>query len=720
MNGWELLEATPRVGERGQFSLRGLEPDCLVEIGEVRLFSDAQGRVVLPSFQSTSLQNHVGLLDVVVDNRVMGTVEVVPEKLSYSDFTLLLADLHSVWAGLVVGDHEAVSIGLASSTAAVLWQRVEQPIDHVLRSPRESIEIEMTRLRLDTVRRPRELTRSVAHKSVLELPGWGQRLVRTISEPELDLVYSTLRGLCRLADAEGDSITSAAVRRRLRNPLLERCTPGPVRLTWGMRSDDRYRRILAVYHDLERVERQPVLGPAEVREGARAVPRLYEYWVFLQALRLAESIYGQPSVGYAALARPLDDGRRLLELPAGTSVDFPGGVSVVFEPVITARDGWGEFTLNPHPDPSRPVRFSAQPDVVILRRGLEPVATVLDAKYIQAHFIDRSSVDMHHKYARLMWAGRAVVSDVLVVHPHDRRPVRWAGYGAVPWRPGHPCAPVPLLDSSVVVRVEPPEVVPDPPAPARVRRRRVLLDQYSTHAVAQHHPKDMRPLLQRVCGGVDREQAIAVVPDIPALASFGGMLKGHGWHVSWCKDLQRETSLGMLLELAREAPDDVEVVIVSDDPVLQERVRGLDQRVDFFTGFSELPDLHLDEPEPPRVMGPGLGLDAEGARYFDVLLGDLQRRPPSGWDSVLGKILDDLGEGRAYDQQLSEGDLELSMIGQLVYALSASVLSLPPRPVGLAATVRRLLGGGGSRRAMRFVEGRHAPHLRRIYRAGGR
>src|SRR5690606_28373004 len=110
------------------------------------------------------------------------------------------------------------------------------------------------------------------------------------------------------------------------------------RITFGMRSDRRYRQVLEVHRMLARPELGVTEGPGELRLGVRALTRLYEYWIFLQTLLAAEAAYGQPlGAGYAVLATPIAGGRRRLELTAGTTVRFPGGVHVAFEPRITAR-----------------------------------------------------------------------------------------------------------------------------------------------------------------------------------------------------------------------------------------------------------------------------------------------------------------------------------------------------------------------------------------------
>ena len=59
-----------------------------------------------------------------------------------------------------------------------------------------------------------------------------------------------------------------------------------------MRTDPRYRQVLAVYRALDQPYLHATEGPGELRLGVRGMVRLYEYWVYLQVLQAAREMYG--------------------------------------------------------------------------------------------------------------------------------------------------------------------------------------------------------------------------------------------------------------------------------------------------------------------------------------------------------------------------------------------------------------------------------------------
>jgi len=216
-----------------------------------------------------------------------------------------------------------------------------------------------------------------------------------------------------------------------------------------MRSDARYRQVLAVHQVLDRPELKPTEGPGELRLGVPALPRLYEYWVFLQVLVTLQEKLGPPDPpGFDVLSINLTNGRRRLEMSPGTTVTFGGNLHAAFEPSITTKaDGWKGIEYVPHPDQKRQ-QFRATPDVVVFQeRSGEPCLLVLDAKYVSRHMVEYDAARIHAKYARMRWEGRPVVRDVLAVHPHAGLDARWAGYGHFAIRPeGRPRLPDSLFD----------------------------------------------------------------------------------------------------------------------------------------------------------------------------------------------------------------------------------------------------------------------------------
>ena len=126
-------------------------------------------------------------------------------------------------------------------------------------------------------------------------PALARVIERSVDTPEQHLVVATLYRLRQHArrDREG-----AAVARRI-DQLLTGPFAGlpaaPVTfITWGMRTDPRYRQVLAVYRALDQPYLHATEGPGELRLGVRGMVRLYEYWVYLQVLQAAREMYGPP------------------------------------------------------------------------------------------------------------------------------------------------------------------------------------------------------------------------------------------------------------------------------------------------------------------------------------------------------------------------------------------------------------------------------------------
>jgi hypothetical protein len=285
-----------------------------------------------------------------------------------------------------------------------------------------------------------ELTPNLVRRSQLGLPTEVRVPSRVISSAEAAVVSDTLDRLERLAIGQRDGDTARRVAALARRVPWDAAQRGRHRITsvpWGVRSDARYRRIFAVWQLLNRPELEPTVGPGELRLGVKALPRLFEYWTFLQVIRCAEAAYGPPLTDLTSvLSQSVGPHGRLLELVAGTEVEFPGGIVAAFEPAISVTGrSWRNIEFVPHPKRDRN-RSLATPDVVVLRTGPDPEAVIIDAKYVARNNVHSDATEIHDKYARMRIAGRPIVTNVIAVHPHADLRAQWSGYAFVGAAPG--------------------------------------------------------------------------------------------------------------------------------------------------------------------------------------------------------------------------------------------------------------------------------------------
>jgi hypothetical protein len=449
-HGWRALRpdaAPPAVAETDPVELRGLPPGAAVRIGPTDVVAGEDGRARLRPMDDDRLRGHVGLVPVAIGGRVVGEVRLVPDKLSEDAYQQLRADLQRVWGDLVHDPGGVTALDTAPPPARELWRRIDHAVVDILASPHEHLRVGTGVRRLERVQHRRELQPAVVRAGRRGRAALTRTLERTTDTPENHLVGATLRLLHQHARHEpGADDVVRRIERLLRDPLLAATPTRPLRrVTWGMRSDPRYRQVLSVHQVLHRPELDATTGPGELRRGVTALPTLYEWWVFLQVLVAATGQYGPPlPPGIEALAVRRPGRRPRLELPAGATVTFPGPVHVAYEPQITARgDGWMGLEYVPHPDPDR-FQAVATPDVVVFRAGSRPWLTVIDAKYVGRGFVEGDAARAHEKYARMRWRGEPVVRNVVVAHPHEGLSFQWAGYGAVTVCPGGPIDRFPL------------------------------------------------------------------------------------------------------------------------------------------------------------------------------------------------------------------------------------------------------------------------------------
>lgn len=441
----------PAVPESSTLRIRGFDGSESVRLGPVPLAVDAHGVAELRLNASEDLRGHLGLIEVQRQSGASaGEFEVVPDKMSETAFGELRSALEAAWAGLVF-DADSVSRlrGVLPSPAA-LWHAVEAPVREIIAEPRTVVASTEGTRRMESVRRPSELTMGVVRGAHLQRPGRSRVLIRDANTPENALVAETLRRLAVYARRQrhGAEVATRASR-ALREQPFASCSPlhgsvQPARLR--MRHDARYRRVDRVLRVLDRPEAHATEGPGEARLGVKSIIRLYEYWVYLKVLEACRERYGDPiEPGFRALATRSRTGTVRLGMPAGTTVSFPGDVHAGFEPRITSSARhWQGLENVPHPDP-RVAQLTITPDVVVLRKGAEPAAVVVDAKYVGRIFVEFEAAKLHARYSRIRANGMPVVRNVVAAHPHVGIDALWAGYGSVPMVPGEPVEILHLL-----------------------------------------------------------------------------------------------------------------------------------------------------------------------------------------------------------------------------------------------------------------------------------
>jgi hypothetical protein len=448
--GWASLVpgAAPLVGESTTLQLRQLRPGATVRIGPESAVADERGGIDLRLPRSLLSGTTEALVPVEVDGQRCGELEIVADKMDRLAFQRLRADLEATWTGLAFDPEGYGSVRATGPRVGDLWRRIAASVEAIRQSPRTRLARAPTFGRIEQARSPGSLRPSLLRAAARGGIGVVDQIVAETDVPENRLVRETLERLARVARRQDDGGPIAdVVARYLRMAPFDRLTRlrGPLRPTHGVLRDPRYRVVYEAALALEGTVSAVVEGPGELRLGIKSLPRLYEYWVFLQVLRAAHRRFGPPlPPGYATLAQRYGDRRARLDLPPGTTVEFPGGPKVAFEPEIrqVADRSWEGLVLVPHPDPDIAASL-AKPDVVVLGGGPAPRALVIDAKYVARPFVELEAAWVHARYARMLLRGRPVVERVLVAHPHAGLSVEWAGYGHLPFVPGGEIAELP-------------------------------------------------------------------------------------------------------------------------------------------------------------------------------------------------------------------------------------------------------------------------------------
>jgi len=604
-HGWTPLGGggqPPRVLETDDIVIRGLVPGDRIRVGMSEVTADSAGVVSLRPATDEHLSGHVGFVEVATADGLVAELELVPDKLSEHAYNRLRADLQRVWTDLVLDPDGLTTTRAEPPSARQLWRRVDLQIARILEHPSERLRVGTAVRRMEQVKRRRELRPNVVRAGALGRAALTRTLERTTDTPENSLCTATLQLLRNHARREPDA--DDIVRRvdgLLRRGMFAEANQPVRRVTWGMRSDPRYRQILAVHQILNRPELAATEGPGELRLGIPALARLYEYWVFLQVLLAANQLYGPPvDSGFEALAVRLPGRRRRLEIPRGTTITFPGPVYVAFEPAINTRgDGWMGLEYVPHPDIKRQ-QLVATPDVMLFCPVDTPWAVVIDAKYVGRSFVEGEAAKVHEKYARMRWHGSPVVRNVLVAHPHPGLARQWAGYGHTAMVPGAPTSELPIPrpsqagDGSDTPALQDAETADSHEVRGSARQSgsaaiSIVADQFWMHDWLQGRRIELGAMRPLVAAGREVARCEMVMPRLAQLVSFARAAEQRGWVVHWVDSIEREVQLSSLVELVAQRLADGPVVVVTGDPAAKSRLPS--EKVEIFSDLGSVPLL---------------------------------------------------------------------------------------------------------------------------------
>ena len=468
--GWQSLgwgERSPTLEESAKLVLRGFAANEVVWLGPLEVRADQGGCLSISLNNNQKLAGHLGFIEVARESGyVVGELLILPDKISERNYQDLRADLEKVWVGLLFDPRSASALSARLPSPRTMWNSIASSLQDIIAEPTAVIASGSGVKRLDSVRKPSELTASVLRRSAylvanardnlpaetssqtftrtadMQRPGRSVVLKRDVNVPENALVAETLYRLAVYARRSTDGLeVSTRAQRMLRSYPFADCRWQRRDISAALtrvRYDPRYQQIAQVHKILEGPEAYATEGPGDVRFGVKGISRLYEYWVYLQVLLACQKKYGEPlEPGFDVLGYRTHAGTTRLELPEGTTVRFKPDILVAFEPSITADGkGWQKLENVPNPQP-KIAKNTIKPDVVVLKLGKEPQAVVFDAKYINRHWVETAALKVHAHYSRIRLAGKPIVSQVIVAHPHEGIDYLWAGYGSTPMSPGH-------------------------------------------------------------------------------------------------------------------------------------------------------------------------------------------------------------------------------------------------------------------------------------------
>lgn len=562
------------LGEMEMLRVTGLRDDDEVRLGPVRIAADKAGVANVRPVDHEALQCQLGRIPLLLPGGLSLEVDVRPGKVTRDAYRILRHELESVWLGLTQdpGSPSAVP-ARRGPPPADLWRALAPVICEIARQPR---------LTLKLARQPMEVSRlrslsSLSPAEVVRIPTGARTLLATatslsVSTADLAVVVETMLRLANKARRWGDVETEDEVLAHLRRPPFDGIEPS-TNITHGARHDARYRAVLRVRSELSDPSAIITEGLGELRLGIRAMDRLFEYWVFLRTLLSAINRFGPPDpIELSQLVNSTRGGRVRLELPAGTTVSFSGGVQIVFEPWIDhdPRLSWRGLELSAHPD----LRYSlacATPDVILMA-GSPRRVIVLDAKYRARQRVEMAAVEIHGKYSRLRHRGHGVVEKVIAIHPHHDYRADFAGYGHMGWCPGRELEELPWDLLSPPGSASHAPVIPDADdggqdLDALLTNRTgpvIIVDQKWMRESIGSRRIDIAALADQVQPDA---QALIIVPTLSALVGFVVACEHSGWTVIKAPR-DRMGQLSRLRALV-DAVGERELIIISgDEPFL--------------------------------------------------------------------------------------------------------------------------------------------------------
>ena len=444
--GWKALGEgdLPQIGESESLRIRGLEPRRVCYLGGRPRLVDESGEIHFKLLRDEDFRGHIGHLRIEQEGVVDAEIKVFPDKMSERRYRELRRELEALWLGITLDPESAAALALTKNYAPLppvreLWEKIDSEVSSIALRPRQILQMNTRLGRLEQVRHSREVTTRLIFNGQVGLPGPMNTLSPNTSLPENAMVGEVMRKLLQLSKRDPDSDDLAHRLQSLLElkPFSQRLSPG-FQPTHGVLRDRRYLQLFSMYQYLNRRESIIVEGPGEIRQGVRALQDLWEYWVFLQVVKLCNAKFGEPpNHQLKSLARPISGGRIRLELPPQATVEYPNGLLVSYEPLILkdSDQSWRHLCLAdksyeaPH--------WKRTPDVVLFIPGDDPRAVVLDAKYVGMKMIDADSITIHKRYGRLTYRGKSVRSEVFAVHPHEHLRAHYAGHGHFAMWPGH-------------------------------------------------------------------------------------------------------------------------------------------------------------------------------------------------------------------------------------------------------------------------------------------
>ncbi|MCM6761805.1 hypothetical protein NB037_05170 [Rathayibacter sp. ZW T2_19] len=433
------------VAETSTLTVTGLETGDELILGGTRTFPAANGTVIvrlahLQAIGLTSASVWRGRRDIA-----RATVEILPGKVRQAEFDVLWRELHEVWVDLLFRARSSIRAVERRADPGSLWRGARPLVESICAYP----QTQLVRGRSTApYARARNVDFTPSRKLVMgaalqdELP--TRPVIGSADIPANRLIARFCDAVATAAERAGNAVVAADARRMRDHPTLRELRadafPSPDAV---VAKDQRYLRCWHALRRLASPATSNTTGPFPDPIGLIRLSALYEYWVFMKVVIGVELILGAPlDEGYAAFGRDRGGDRRELRLEPGTRLDFRGGVSVHYEPVIgradpSTRAGGFDLRVPPFEVDRERAPVHVTPDVVV--SGPAGIL-VLDAKYVGEQDLASKSQKLHARYGGIHRRNdpQGLCREVIVVHPGRDTTVEFAGHAALPMTPGHP------------------------------------------------------------------------------------------------------------------------------------------------------------------------------------------------------------------------------------------------------------------------------------------